>query len=196
LARRADSANVGTSVLRVFAGLLASAAVSGAFVCAVAVVKPGAGPAPSWPTAKRVQATPMPVRAIEPGPATSAATFAPVLTPATATIVRVAPRARPGVRATTTPKPAAATPEAAAPSTPTPGPTPAAATAAPAPQAPPVTPEAKPAPGLLQGARTATGDTVSTATRTAATAVAPVSPPLAGTVRQAGDAVAAIVSGG
>src|SRR5215212_6942401 len=40
---------VGQSVARVLAGFLASAAVAGAFVCAVAVTQPGAGPAPRWP---------------------------------------------------------------------------------------------------------------------------------------------------
>jgi hypothetical protein len=48
----------------------------------------------------------------------------------------------------------------------------------------------------VQQVRTSAGATVSAATRGAAQAVAPVSPPLAGTVQQTGDTVAGVVSGG
>jgi hypothetical protein len=184
---------VGTSVLRIFAGLLASAAVSGAFICAVVVVKPGAGPAPTWPAAKTVPAKPLPM----PEPAVQAQAFTPVLTPAPVVAVRVTPGAsvRPRVEATTktlAPKTTpATTPEAAAPSNTTPDTTP-----APAPTAAPATPDAQPAPDLVQQVRTTAGETVSAATRSAAQAVAPVSPPVAGTVQHTGDTVAAVVSGG
>jgi hypothetical protein len=188
---------VGSSVLRVFAGLLASAAVSGAFVCAVAVVKPGAGPAPHWPTAKSARAVPMPLPREPIGPASSAASFTPVLTPApAAAVVLAGTRARPRAERRTTdtvfaPADPAPTPAPAAPAQPAPT---AQQQPAPAPQAtsdPTPTPATRP----LHPVRRAAGETVSGAARSVAATLAPVSPAAATAVQQTGDAVAGIVTG-
>src|SRR3954464_2318990 len=52
--------DVGYSVVRVLSAFFASAAVAGAFVCAVAVVKPGAGPALQRPGSAPSAAEPAP----------------------------------------------------------------------------------------------------------------------------------------
>jgi hypothetical protein len=185
---------VGTSALRVLAGLLASAAVAGGFVCAVAVVNPGGGPAPRWPASRSSQAASLSMPRVAPGPADRARAFTPVLTPSPAVTARV-PAARPRAATVTpaaapvvsTPAPAASQPAPAAPARPTPTP------AAPAPADP--TPAPAPTPQPLQPLRHAAGQTVAVAAHTVARTVAPVSPPVAATVQQTGDTLAQLVSG-
>ena len=180
---------MGYSIPRVLAGFLASAAMVGAFVCAVLVIQPLAGGEPRWPDRLSEAASAETLNVPVPSPRADVVPAARAL--AQAAVARVAvPRvvhraAKPALRERVpidrAGAPPARTPAPARPASPA-----EVLSAAASPAAPQTSAAAPLAP---------VADAVSSTARSVGQAVAPVSPEAGSTVEQAGAAVAQIVGG-